>query len=242
MVRETISGWIDHEPDFHWRGQDVTRIENLSDIIFALALGMLVSSSTPPVRFDELIQFLMNIFPVSAAFAIMVFIWHAHFTFFRRYGLTDEKTIFLNSVLLLLVLFLAYPLRFIFDSLFTWGLTQFGYFERAQMMQITFKSAAHMMAIYAVGYALVFFIIGQMYAHAMKMRRRLELDDKEALLTRASVAGYIGQALVSLVVMIVALFTKIGPFAGMIYFFNWPLTYVINWVFNRQQKAKAEAG
>ena len=45
---------LDNDPNFRWRGQAVTRIENLSDIVFALALGMLITTADPLRTFDDL--------------------------------------------------------------------------------------------------------------------------------------------------------------------------------------------
>ena len=50
MIRRALKTHLDQDPYFQWRGDSVTRIENLSDIVFALALGMLVSSSSPPLN------------------------------------------------------------------------------------------------------------------------------------------------------------------------------------------------
>lgn len=117
-MRSEIAKHLDHDPHFEWRGQNVTRIENLSDIVFALALGMLLLTGAPPQTFSELVHFLISIIPVTASFVILVMIWNAHFVFFRRYALADNTIVLINSGLLLMVLFTAYPLRFIFDSFF----------------------------------------------------------------------------------------------------------------------------
>ena len=118
MIRGSISKGLDHDPNFRWRGEAVTRIENLSDIVFALAFGMLITAASPPQTMSDLSGFLFSIIPVTAAFAVLIGIWNHHFTFFRRYGVADKRIIFLNSILLFVVLYLAYPLRFAFDSLF----------------------------------------------------------------------------------------------------------------------------
>ena len=106
-MRTEIAKHLDHDPNFEWRGQTVTRIENLSDIVFALALGMLLLTGTPPQTFSELITFLINIVPVAAGFLILFMIWNAHFVFFRRYGIADNTVVLLNALLLLMVLFFA---------------------------------------------------------------------------------------------------------------------------------------
>ena len=38
MIRGEIARHLDHDPHFQWRGESVTRIENLSDIVLILAV------------------------------------------------------------------------------------------------------------------------------------------------------------------------------------------------------------
>jgi hypothetical protein len=45
MIRESlISNGIGHSTDFRWRGHEITRIEGLSDAVFAFAVTLLVVS------------------------------------------------------------------------------------------------------------------------------------------------------------------------------------------------------
>ena len=99
MLRGAIGKPLDHDPNFRWRGEAVTRIENLSDIAFALALGMIISGSSVPQTFAELREFLFFLVPTAAAFAIILQIWMVHYTFFRRYGVADKRIIVLNAAL-----------------------------------------------------------------------------------------------------------------------------------------------
>lgn len=221
MLRNKIKKNVDHDPNFDWRGRDVTRIENLSDIVFALALGMLVSSSTPPQTFSDLTGFLWNIIPVSAAFAMMLLIWNAHFVYFRRYGLSDGRIIFLNACLLLLVLFIAYPLRFVFDSLFAFVLLTLGMPERILAMEVDFTQSSKIVGIFAAGYAAIFLVFSQMYAHALKNQHLLGLSDTETQLTRLSVAKFYVQIAISFLVLGSALFSPLGAFSGFFYSLNW---------------------
>ena len=95
MLRGEIAKGLDHDPNFRWRGESVTRIENLSDIVFALALGMIISAAVVPQSYDELKLYLISIIPATLAFSTLIGIWHTHFTFFRRYGVADKRIIFL---------------------------------------------------------------------------------------------------------------------------------------------------
>lgn len=223
MIRGKLAVALDHDPHFEWRGRDVTRIENLSDIVFALALGMLVSAASPPATFPELLDFLLGIVPVTAAFAMMLMIWNAHFVYFRRYGLSDGKIIFLNAALLLLVLFIAYPLRFIFDSLFYYILFAFGLSQKIIDMQVGFTRAAQIQAIFFAGYAAIFLLFSRMYAHALKNKALLGLSEREIHLTRLSLFSFYIQAGLVLLIIPIALLTPIGPFAPFLLFLNWPL-------------------
>lgn len=228
-MRSDLAKHLDHDPDFEWRGQNVTRIENLSDIVFALALGMLLLTGTPPQTFGELVSFLINIFPVAAGFAILFIIWNAHFVFFRRYGLADNKVVLLNAILLLMVLFFAYPLRFIFDGLFGYIIGSItSDFSRLAASDMLLQNSARSMGIFGAGYALIFMLLSLLYAHAHSKSDMIGLSAKERLITRQTVWIYRGEVLIALAVMAFALFTPMGPFAGFLLALNWPSAVIIS--------------
>lgn len=215
MLRDHIARQTDQDPHFHWRGENVTRIENLSDIVFALAFGMLVSASTPPTTYGELLTHLWLILPVIAGFSILVLIWNAHYMFFRRYGLTDATVVVLNAALLLLVLFIAYPLRFIFDGLFGFLLGAFvGDWSRMMETGMGFYESSHIIAIFSIGYSVVFLVIALMYGHALRKKEILGLNETELALTRRSVWHYWLDLPLGLIVALCALYTPLGPFSA----------------------------
>ena len=227
-MRNEIAKHLDHDPHFEWRGQNVTRIENLSDIIFALALGMMLFGDKPPTTFPELVHFLISIIPVTASFVILLVIWNAHFVFFRRYALADNVIVLINSALLLMVLFTAYPLRFIFDSFFWYvvGSTTGDYSQLIETdMDIT--NSARSMAFFGAGYAVIYTLLSFMYAHALRKADAIGLSEKEALLTRQSVWVFRGEVVIAIIVIFAALYTPLGPFAGALMMLNWPNAYLM---------------
>jgi hypothetical protein len=112
-----LPGTLQAADGFRLRGHQVTRIEALSDVVFGFALTLLGVSAEVPKTFDQLLE-IMREFPAFAiCFAILISLWHEHYRFFRRYGLQDSRTIFLNGLLLFIVILYVYPLKFIFSLL-----------------------------------------------------------------------------------------------------------------------------
>lgn len=229
MIRQKMTAQLDQDPHFTWRGEAVTRVENLSDIVFALALGMLVSASQPPDTLPQMTRHLVSIVPVAAGFAILCTIWNAHFTFFRRYGLVDLKVVFINAAMLLVILYIAYPLRFIFDSLFAfsiWAVS--GDISRLMDLGISsFRAAAVLMGYFMAGYAVIYGLILSLYTHALKKADILDLSPSEIMLTRRSIWMFRCELTLSVVGGILAVFTSVGPWAGFLLVLNWPVAIVL---------------
>lgn len=228
MIREHIAKGLDHDPNFRWRGDAVTRIENLSDIIFALTLSLFVSSASPPTTYSQLWPHLLTILPVAAGFAMLLSVWNEHFTFFRRYGVADAKVIFINAILLLIVLFIAYPLRFAFDSLFAFILGQFGNWRMMQQLGIeTYRQAGEIIAVVSAGLVIIYILYHWMYQHALSKAGILNLSPSEIAITRRSIWQYRFQILFNGLVVYLAAFTVAGPFAAFLSVLNWPASSII---------------
>jgi uncharacterized membrane protein len=229
MIRNELSRQLDHDPNFRWRGEAVTRIENLSDIVFALALGMLVSASNPPVTYQQVLPHLLNIIPVSAGFALMIAIWNRHFTFFRRYGVADSYIIFLNAVLMLFILFVAYPLRFAFDSLFAFvlGTITSDWTRVGELGLRTHTEAGYIVAYFHAGFAFVYLLIERMYSYAFKRADDLQLSASERVITKRSIWDCRVQVLIAVIIVPLASLNFWGPAWGFLGLLNWPAAMFI---------------
>ena len=107
---------IEHveQDGFRLRGLSPSRIDSFSDAVFAFALTLLVVSVAVPSTYADLYATLRGFLPFAICFCLLMFVWFAHYKYFRRFGTHDDRTIILNSILLFVVLFYVYPLKFLF--------------------------------------------------------------------------------------------------------------------------------
>ena len=117
MLRESLMK-KHQEAGFRWRGGEIARIEGLSDAVFAFAVTLLVVSLEVPKTFNELDAVMRGFMPFAISFALLMQVWHEQYRYFRRYNLQDSTSTFLNCILLFVVLFYVYPLKFLWTFLF----------------------------------------------------------------------------------------------------------------------------
>src|SRR5256714_6770111 len=126
MIREKlIDKGVGNPHKFRWRSHEISRIEGLSDAVFAFAVTLLVVSLEVPKTYAELMTVMRGFGAFAICFTLLFMVWFTQYKFFRRYGLTDNLTVVFNGVLLFVILFYVYPLKFVFTFLvdrFTGGL------------------------------------------------------------------------------------------------------------------------
>jgi len=232
MLRKTDPHMRLYDPDFEWRGTDVSRIENLSDIVFAIAFGFVVSAATLPRTYSELIAVLVGVLPVAAGFAVLISVWHYHYKFFRRIGSVTPTILWLNGALLFTVLYLAYPLRFSFEGLFAFMMSANGDFTRLDQLQVGWERSGHIMGFFAAGYAVLHLVFGGLYAHAARLSPQLSLTAREHALVREDRRFHIWAGILCIFVGVIAVFTPLNGMAG----FGFCLFGLIGWL-----SARAEA-
>ena len=153
------------------RRHEISRLEAFSDAVFGFALALLVVSADPPASYAQLMDRLSGGASFACCFALLVWIWYEHNSFFRRYGLQDGYTTFLNSLLLFVVLLYVYPLKFMFDSMFVRLLPRLEPPEPMQAYQLANASIA-----YATGFIAIFLLFTLLYRHAFAEREALQLS------------------------------------------------------------------
>jgi uncharacterized membrane protein len=196
------------------RHREVSRIEGFSDAVFAFAITLLVVSLEVPRTFDELLR-AMRAFPAFAvSFALLFQIWRRHYNFFRSYDLEDGTVIALTAVLLFVVLFYVYPLKFV------WSLA-FGQFGGAtEPERIRRDQWPLLMEIYGAGVIAVFALLALLYGHAYRMRGPLQLTRAEIVEARVQVMRNVAISLWGVLSVLICVAGGLAwmSVAGFIYF------------------------
>jgi uncharacterized membrane protein len=208
---------LKHEAQFRWRGENVSRVENLSDIIFAMVLTLAALQSIPST-FDELASLWRGALSIAVCFVLVLLIWRTHHIYFRRYGLDDGWVTTLNALLLFLVLIYIYPLKFMTDFVVTYFTG--GYAGAAEIDAVlSLAQVPWLYAIYGGFFGAVYLVFALLYAHALRQGEQLELTREERSWTRFEVEFAIGTTLLSVIVVALAfaLPAVIAPFAGMLF-------------------------
>ncbi|MEM7203417.1 MAG: TMEM175 family protein [Planctomycetota bacterium] len=230
MIRAHLAqqpGWGDR--DFRWRAGEVSRVESLSDAVFALALALLFVSSEFPQDYRALAKIIEDFPALLVCFTFLMMPWWAHFKFFRRFGMQDLWTTVLNAALLFLVLFYVYPLKFLFTSLAD-GL--FGFEDSAELAR-RFRGARHLMVVYGGGFVGIFAMLALLNLHGYRLRERFELNDLESYLTLAELVSHLLMVGVGLASIVMSL-AGIHPFyCGMVYASLGPLHGIYGYLVGR---------
>ena len=221
MIRETheklrpVLERRDH--GFRWRGSDISRIEGLSDAVFAFAVTLLVVSLEAPKTFVDLQRLMHGFVGFGVCFALLLMIWHAQYIYFRRYALDDKTSFLLNALLLFVVAFYVYPLKFLFTT-FLNGIT--GYREMdASGHPIQAMQRADwrpLMEIYSAGFIALYVIFALLYWHAYSLREELELSPMEVYETRGVVQENVLMIGIGTLALVLA-FLNLPQFSGMSY-------------------------
>jgi len=223
MIREKlIEKGIGSQTDFRWRSHEISRVEGLSDAVFAFAITLLVVSLEVPKTFNELAATMRGFGAFAISFLLLFTVWFNQYKFFRRYGLQDNTTVYLNAGLLFVVLFYVYPLKFLFSYLvnqFTGGHGEIRLPNGNVEAMIEGNQIGTLMLIFGIGYLAVFSVFVLLYWHAYHKREALKLNVLERFDTRNSIqesALNCGVAVFSICIVLFA-GPKYADLSGMAY-------------------------
>ena len=238
MLRDKfIEKSVGLDKHFRLRGGDVSRVEAFSDAVFGFAVTLVVVSLQVPITFDQLQQTIVRgCISFAICFAILIGLWYAHYTFFRRYGLNDGFTIFLNMVLLFVILLYIYPLKFLFSLL-----TNSIFVSTDSHLVIQNKQWPLLMILFGVGFIAVYTVFLLLYIHAYRKRHELDLNKVEVNVTRSSLLSILLVIGVGLASVLIAALGGVGyaSLAGWTYLTAIPMHFISRRVTHRLWKDAA---
>jgi len=219
---------------FRMRGESMNRIETFVAAALAFATTMLVISvGSIPDTFQGFATAVKNIPSFIASSAIIIWIWHSHADWSRRYGLEDKTTITVSSILICLVLVYIYPLRLMMQGMF-YSLS--GGYLPFEMELSNYSELRFLFVFYALGFTLISVTFLALYHHALNLKTQLELNKYELFFTATYKAHWFARAIICLIVLIASAFSpdQIMFYTPYIYILLFP----INVILSRRNKAK----
>jgi uncharacterized membrane protein len=226
---------------FRWRGHEISRIEGLSDAVSAFAITLLVVSLEVPRTFNDLMETMRGFFGFAITFVMLFQVWFAQYLFFRRYALVDAMSVVLNGILLFVVLFYVYPLKFLCSLLMNelqHGSDMVRGHDGKMELMIEPSQAPLLMSIYGAGFIAVFGIFALLYAHAYRKRHELELNELEIFDTYGSILPHALNIVVGIVALVVSLTPLSNPAAasGMVYWITLPIGHTVLGVYRGRKR------
>ena len=138
-----------------------SRLEALSDGVFAFAATLLVVDVGSASEFISFSDELPNFISFGASFFIIMALWKLHYNFFRRTKHVDDWIITFNMLLLFTVLFYIFPVKSLLDSML-------------QQKGMTMEELAQLFQIYSLGFSTMFLSFLLMYYRAYKKDQKIE--------------------------------------------------------------------
>jgi uncharacterized membrane protein len=202
--------WTDKELDdltvesqFRLRGLEVTRLDTFVDAAFAFVLTLLVISFDDiPSNIPEMLAAVKRIPGFAASFAILMMFWLQHRKWSRRYGLENPRTILHSLVLIFVMLVYVYPLRMVFEGMFS-NLTG-GYLSTSYQIE-SYDELRLMLVFYSAGFLAMSLLVSQLYRLALHSSTSLGLNSIERRKTRIEMHAWMLSASFGLVSILLAL-------------------------------------
>jgi len=210
------------EDQFRLRGLEVTRLDTFVDAAFAFVLTLLVISfDAIPSNYPEMLAAVRRIPGFAASFAILMMFWLQHRRWSRWYGLENSKTILHSLALIFVMLVYVYPLRMIFEGLFS-NITG-GFLPTSYQIE-TYDQLRMIFVFYSVGFLAMSLLISQLYRAAMRSSTALALNQIELRKTSIKVHVWTIAASFGLLSIVMALTLPDAWIvaAGYIYFASIP--------------------
>jgi uncharacterized membrane protein len=196
-------------------GREVSRVEGFSDAVFGFALTLLVVSLEVPSSFDDMKRILAGFLPFALMFALICWIWYEHYAFFRKYDAEDPWTITLNCVLLFIVLFFVYPLKFVFGNVIS------AFYGEGAFLHMSLLDHRVLLSVYSAGFVGIMLVFVLLYRNVYRKGAALGLTELEMFDAHAGARTHAISMMVGVVSIAIAWtlpfpwFVAAGPIYGL---------------------------
>jgi len=176
-MRDSLAPLKPHDR-IRYRGQEASRLDNLTDAVFGIAITLLIFNLENPNSFETLLRFTQTLPAFLLSISFIVLIWKEHLNFSRMYAFNDTWLLILNTLFIGLVIFYVYPLRFL-----TIFLTNF-FFGSEVNLSLRAEQVPDLMIYYGCIAAALYIMLFLFHWRAYRIRTQLELNDYETWFTR----------------------------------------------------------
>lgn len=177
-MRNEINKHRHHDSRISYRGATASRLDNLTDAVFGIAITLLIFNLSNPNSFEDLLTFTKTLPAFLISISFIMLIWYEHMEFSEVYSLNDSRLTLLNTAFIALVIFYVYPLRFL-----TLFLTNF-FFQTDIEVSISGNQVPQLMMYYGFVAFALYFVLYLFYARVLQIQSDLELNPFELLYTR----------------------------------------------------------
>ena len=165
------------DPRINYRGENASRLDNLTDAVFGIAITLLIFNLTNPNSFADLLTFTKTLPAFLISISFIILIWREHKAFSEIYAFNDSGLVLLNTFFISLVIFYVYPLRFL-----TLFLTNF-FFKTDIKVNIQGDQVPYLMIYYGFVAFALYFILYLFYGRAYKLKEEINLNSFEVFFT-----------------------------------------------------------
>ncbi|MEM7550535.1 MAG: TMEM175 family protein [Bacteroidota bacterium] len=203
MFRYTLKkDQTESKTGFRYRGIETSRLEALTDTVFGFSITLLVVSLEVPKSYLELQKSMYGFLGFIFCTMLILALWNRHYIFFLKYGIEDRLTKTTNFLLLFLLLYYVYPLKYLFDILGTsfWLEIKSFFGASSEVMRLKAKELnqalltpdqwADLMINFGLGLAAIQFIYFLWYYNAYRKRDLIELNALEVAETKIQLYGF----------------------------------------------------
>lgn len=176
-MRNEIFKNRNHDPRITYRGENASRLDNLTDAVFGIAITLLIFNLTNPNSFGDLLTFTKTLPAFLISISFIILIWNEHLGFLEIYTLNDTRLTILNTIFIALVIFYVYPLRFL-----TLFLTNF-FFNTNINVNIQGDQVPYLMIYYGFIAFALYFVLYLFYHRALSLKNELSLSAFEKFYT-----------------------------------------------------------